>query len=127
MCRWNRCLFFLMLLWLPVKGVLSAAMPFQALEIDVTAAQVEAPAVHHCHMAEMASDADDPLPAQQFPGHDHGSSCCGHSITCHGICAVFLATDFSLALSSTVVAAPLPEIVAFQSYISEFPDRPPVF
>lgn len=120
MCRRYRCLLFLMLLWLPVKGVLSAGMPFQVMVASSVGGEVA-----HCHMQAM------PEPAEAAPllhaGHDtggHGGY--GQDITCHGLCAVFLATDFVFPLTVEAVDVPPSSRVAFRSYIPEFPDRPPV-
>lgn len=125
MCRRYRCLLFLMLLWLPVKGVLSAAMPFPAM-----AAQSAGSEVAHCHM-QAANMQAMPESGEAAPlshaGHDasgHGGY--GQSITCHGLCAVFLAADFVFPLTAEAVDAPPASRVAFHSHIPAFPDRPPL-
>ena len=119
MCRRYRCFLFLMLLWLPIKGVLSAAMPFQ-----VMVAQSAGGEVAHCHMQAMTEAAGSEAAPQSHAGHGAGGY--SQSITCHGLCAVFLTTDFVFPLAAEVVDAPPPVKVAFHSYIPEFPDRPPL-
>ena len=120
MCRRYRCFLFLMLLWLPIKGVLSAAMPFPPI-----AAQSAGAEVAHCHMQAMPS-ASEAAPLSHAGHETGGHGGYGQSITCHGLCAVFLATDFVFPLSVTVVDAPPSVRVTFYSHIPQSPDRPPV-
>lgn len=126
MCRRYRCLVFLMLLWLPVKGVLSAAMPFHEMGLSANAAAMQ---VSHCQMSQgavpmMAMMGDAESAPASILGHEPGGY--SQSLTCHGLCAVFLATDFVFPLGAVIVDPPAAAKVAFCSHIPELPDRPPV-
>ncbi len=129
MCRRYRCFLFLMLLWLPVKGVLSAAMPFHEMRLS---ADLAATQMSHCQMFHGSQGAIPMMAlndAESVPALDHeqgGQSGYSQSITCHGLCAVFLATNFVPPLIAVAVDAPPSVSVAFYSHIPAFPDRPPV-
>lgn len=124
MCRRYRCFLFLMLLWLPIKGVLSAGMPFQVMAAPSAGVEVA-----HCLMQGSMQAMPESLavaPALPAGPEDSSHGGYGQNIICHGLCAVFLAADFVFPLSAEPVAAPPSSRVAFHSYIPEFPDRPPV-
>lgn len=135
-----RGIVLLMLLWLPIKGVLAAAMPFDHPHVE-HGAMVMA----HCQMEPHAANADtDMLVADMHASHTalplysaldshagqafshSGAHCQGSSLTCHGFCAVFLAVDYALpdAVSHSVLPPAVP--VVFRSYIPDFPERPPL-
>jgi len=121
MCRRYRCLLFLMLLWLPVKGVLSAGMPFQVMAAQPVGGEV----AHHCHL-QVVPESVEAAPALPLGHESAGHGGYGQNIICHGLCAVFLATEFVFPLTAEAVDVPPPSRAAFRSYIPEFPDRPPV-
>ena len=99
-------------------------MPFPAM-----AAHPAGEAVAHCYMQTHMQTP--PEPANALPlssaGHDaggHGGY--GQSITCHGLCAVFLTTNFAFPLSVEGVDAPPSVKVAFHSHIPALLERPPL-
>jgi|GEM_PF-1362061 hypothetical protein len=111
----NRIFLLLMLLWLPVKAVLAAAMPFEALAVP---AAPEVMAVDHCAMP----DHDAPMPEHKPLSITH----CASSLTCHGFCAVFLGVSFGQPETRSIVAPPLDAPAHFYSYIPALLERPPL-